>query len=132
MLQDEKSPITFNFHQLLLKLEDNILIETVGISVEDDKGSVHSTTCVSSQVGFPLRCSFCATGKWGFSRNLWSHEIVEQEWVGWPQQIYKGNAKYTCCSWPGGVSYELGRSCNRRRCKSYIPIIWVNWKNMES
>lgn len=30
------------------------------------------------QVGCPLRCSFCATGKGGFSRNLKRHEIVEQ------------------------------------------------------
>lgn len=36
--------------QLLLKLEDNRLIETVGIPVEDDKGSVRLTACVSSQV----------------------------------------------------------------------------------
>lgn len=34
--------------------------------------------CLEFQVGCPLRCSFCATGKGGFSRNLWSHEIVEQ------------------------------------------------------
>ncbi|KAK7321515.1 hypothetical protein VNO77_32241 [Canavalia gladiata] len=64
--------------KLLLKLEDNRLIETVGIPVEDDKGSVRLTACVSSQVGCPLRCSFCATGKGGFSRNLRRHEIVEQ------------------------------------------------------
>ncbi|GAU31114.1 hypothetical protein TSUD_212210 [Trifolium subterraneum] len=64
--------------KLLLKLEDNRLIETVGIPVEDDKGSARLTACVSSQVGCPLRCSFCATGKGGFSRNLRSHEIVEQ------------------------------------------------------
>lgn len=64
--------------KLLLKLEDNRLIETVGIPVEDEKGSVRLTACVSSQVGCPLKCSFCATGKGGFSRNLRSHEIVEQ------------------------------------------------------
>ncbi|KAA8539461.1 hypothetical protein F0562_026153 [Nyssa sinensis] len=64
--------------KLLIKLEDNRLIETVGIPVEDDKGSVRLTACVSSQVGCPLRCSFCATGKGGFSRNLQRHEIVEQ------------------------------------------------------
>ncbi|KAL5561839.1 hypothetical protein UlMin_031586 [Ulmus minor] len=63
--------------KLLLKLEDNRLIETVGIPV-DDKGSMRLTACVSSQVGCPLRCSFCATGKGGFSRNLQAHEIVEQ------------------------------------------------------
>lgn len=64
--------------KLLLKLEDNRLVETVGIPVQDEKGSVRLTACVSSQVGCPLRCSFCATGKGGFSRNLQSHEIVEQ------------------------------------------------------
>ncbi|KAE9606121.1 hypothetical protein Lal_00025211 [Lupinus albus] len=64
--------------KLLLKLEDNRLIETVGIPVEDDGNSVRLTACVSSQVGCPLRCSFCATGKGGFARNLRSHEIVEQ------------------------------------------------------
>uniref|UniRef100_A0A2N9IMB0 Radical SAM core domain-containing protein n=1 Tax=Fagus sylvatica TaxID=28930 RepID=A0A2N9IMB0_FAGSY len=64
--------------KLLIKLEDNRLIETVGIPVEDDKNTVRLTACVSSQVGCPLRCSFCATGKGGFSRNLKRHEIVEQ------------------------------------------------------
>ncbi|XP_061363716.1 uncharacterized protein LOC133307253 [Gastrolobium bilobum] len=64
--------------KLLLKLEDNRLIETVGIPVEDENGPGRLTACVSSQVGCPLRCSFCATGKGGFSRNLRGHEIVEQ------------------------------------------------------
>ncbi|MED6167603.1 hypothetical protein PIB30_004412 [Stylosanthes scabra] len=64
--------------KLLLKLEDNRLVETVGIPVDEDKGSARLTACVSSQVGCPLRCSFCATGKGGFARNLRSHEIVEQ------------------------------------------------------
>ncbi|KAL3717780.1 hypothetical protein ACJRO7_002998 [Eucalyptus globulus] len=64
--------------KLLIKLEDNRLIETVGIPVEDEKGSVRLTACVSSQVGCPLKCSFCATGKGGFSRNLQAHEIIEQ------------------------------------------------------
>ncbi|CAI9092394.1 OLC1v1027621C1 [Oldenlandia corymbosa var. corymbosa] len=64
--------------KLLIKLDDNRLVETVGIPVEDNKGSVRLTACVSSQVGCPLRCSFCATGKGGFARNLKRHEIVEQ------------------------------------------------------
>ncbi|KAM0038104.1 putative 23S rRNA (adenine(2503)-C(2))-methyltransferase [Helianthus debilis subsp. tardiflorus] len=63
---------------LLIKLEDNQLVETVGIPVTDHKGSVRLTACVSSQVGCPLRCSFCATGKGGFATNLKAHEIVEQ------------------------------------------------------
>ncbi|KAG6488643.1 probable dual-specificity RNA methyltransferase RlmN [Zingiber officinale] len=64
--------------KILIKLEDNRLIETVGIPVKDDNGSLRLTACVSSQVGCPLRCSFCATGKGGYSRNLQRHEIVEQ------------------------------------------------------
>uniref|UniRef100_A0A0D3EZ96 Radical SAM core domain-containing protein n=1 Tax=Oryza barthii TaxID=65489 RepID=A0A0D3EZ96_9ORYZ len=64
--------------KILLKLEDNRLIETVGIPVDDDKGPSRLTACISSQVGCPLRCSFCATGKGGFARNLHAHEIVEQ------------------------------------------------------
>lgn len=64
--------------KLLIKLEDSRLVETVGIPVKDNDGSYRLTACVSSQVGCPLRCSFCATGKGGFSRNLKSHEIVEQ------------------------------------------------------
>jgi adenine C2-methylase RlmN of 23S rRNA A2503 and tRNA A37 len=29
-------------------------------------------------VGCPMRCTFCATGKGGFARNLLPHEIVDQ------------------------------------------------------
>ena len=36
------------------------------------------TVCVSSQVGCAMRCSFCATGKRGFKRNLSAAEIVNQ------------------------------------------------------
>ncbi|CAI9783148.1 unnamed protein product [Fraxinus pennsylvanica] len=36
--------------QLLVKLQDNKLVETIGIPVNDDKGSVRLTACVSSQL----------------------------------------------------------------------------------
>ncbi|HEV2953072.1 MAG TPA: 23S rRNA (adenine(2503)-C(2))-methyltransferase RlmN [Candidatus Dormibacteraeota bacterium] len=36
------------------------------------------TLCISSQVGCPIGCPFCATGQGPFGRNLRSHEIVEQ------------------------------------------------------
>ncbi len=36
------------------------------------------TICVSSQVGCPMACTFCATGKLGFGRNLTYREIVDQ------------------------------------------------------
>ena len=40
-----------------------------------------ATLCVSSQVGCAIDCSFCATGKQGFSRNLTLDEIIGQLWI---------------------------------------------------
>ena len=57
----------------LLRLADGHIIETVGIPTDK-----RLTVCVSSQVGCPMACDFCATGKGGFIRNLARHEIVDQ------------------------------------------------------
>lgn len=57
----------------LLGLEDGENIEAVGIPT-----SQRLTVCVSSQVGCPMACTFCATGKSGFARNLQVHEILDQ------------------------------------------------------
>ncbi|MCU0569830.1 MAG: 23S rRNA (adenine(2503)-C(2))-methyltransferase RlmN [Oculatellaceae cyanobacterium Prado106] len=59
--------------KFLLKLADGRIIETVGIPTEK-----RLTVCVSSQVGCPMACDFCATGKGGFTRNLARHEIIDQ------------------------------------------------------
>jgi len=59
--------------KFLLRLADGQIIETVGIPTEK-----RLTVCVSSQVGCPMACDFCATGKGGFKRNLAVHEIVDQ------------------------------------------------------
>jgi 23S rRNA (adenine2503-C2)-methyltransferase len=56
-----------------LRADDGALVETVLIPEE---GRV--TLCVSTQVGCPLACSFCATGFLGFTRNLRTAEIVDQ------------------------------------------------------
>ncbi|MGH2926887.1 MAG: radical SAM protein, partial [Solirubrobacteraceae bacterium] len=37
-----------------------------------------STLCISSQVGCPIKCPFCATGQGPFGRNLRAAEIVDQ------------------------------------------------------
>ena len=57
----------------LLRFEDGNCIETVFIP-EQDRG----TLCVSVQVGCSLNCTFCATAKQGFSRNLTTAEIIGQ------------------------------------------------------
>ncbi|MBD2091450.1 23S rRNA (adenine(2503)-C(2))-methyltransferase RlmN [Microcoleus sp. FACHB-1515] len=59
--------------KFLLRMADGQIIETVGIPTEK-----RLTVCVSSQVGCPMGCDFCATGKGGFLRNLAPHEIVDQ------------------------------------------------------
>lgn len=59
--------------KFLLQLADGNIIETVGIPTQK-----RLTVCVSSQVGCPMACDFCATGKGGFTRNLEAHEIVDQ------------------------------------------------------
>lgn len=59
--------------KFLLRLTDGQIIETVGIPTQK-----RLTVCVSSQVGCPMACDFCATGKGGFLRNLERHEIVDQ------------------------------------------------------
>ena len=50
-------------------------IETVFIP-ETSRG----TLCISSQAGCALECSFCATGRQGFNRNLGVAEIIGQLW----------------------------------------------------
>ncbi|AFZ37717.1 23S rRNA m(2)A-2503 methyltransferase [Stanieria cyanosphaera PCC 7437] len=57
----------------LLRLQDGLTIETVGIPTDK-----RLTVCVSSQVGCPMACDFCATGKGGYTRNLQASEIVDQ------------------------------------------------------
>ncbi|NUN66027.1 23S rRNA (adenine(2503)-C(2))-methyltransferase RlmN [Pseudanabaena biceps] len=59
--------------KFLLKLDDGEIVETVGIPT-----SKRLTVCVSTQIGCPMACDFCATGKGGFRRNLEKHEIIDQ------------------------------------------------------
>jgi len=59
--------------KLLLSTEDNESIECVGIPTEK-----RLTACLSSQVGCPMDCKFCATGKEGLKRSLKASEILDQ------------------------------------------------------
>ncbi len=58
----------------LITLEDNKKIEAVLMRHEKNR----NTVCVSTQIGCPLDCRFCDTGKMGFSRNLKVGEILDQ------------------------------------------------------
>lgn len=65
----------------VLSLSDGEMIESVLMRYPqrfDGTGAERATVCVSTQVGCPVKCSFCATGLMGFTRNLASGEILEQ------------------------------------------------------
>ena len=51
----------------LLEFPDGECVETVLMRFDN---RANLTACVSSQVGCAVNCSFCATGKRGFIRNL--------------------------------------------------------------
>ena len=53
-------------------------VETVHIPPRDQARSKGATLCVSTQIGCPVACPFCASGREGLVRNLAAHEIVEQ------------------------------------------------------
>jgi len=59
--------------RFLFRLKDGESVESVRIGEPD----VY-TACLSTQVGCGLRCSFCASGKFGLTRNLTAGEILAQ------------------------------------------------------
>jgi 23S rRNA (adenine2503-C2)-methyltransferase len=60
----------------LVKVDGANAVESVFIPE-----TARATLCVSSQAGCVLDCSFCATGKQGFNRNLTAAEIIGQLWI---------------------------------------------------
>lgn len=58
----------------VLEVEGSKRIETVLMRNAREQWTV----CVSSQIGCAMRCTFCATGTMGLTRNLTSDEIVDQ------------------------------------------------------
>jgi 23S rRNA (adenine2503-C2)-methyltransferase len=69
----ERFPSADGSVRYLLTLRDGTRTEAVYMPYDDRR-----TVCVSSMVGCPAGCSFCATGALGFGRNLTRGEIVGQ------------------------------------------------------
>lgn len=59
----------------LFRIPNGALVETVGIPSHDGN---RLTVCFSSQAGCPMGCTFCATGRAGFTCNLTSGEMYDQ------------------------------------------------------
>ena len=59
--------------KLIFETEEGNKIESV--IIPDEK---RNTLCISTQVGCPLDCKFCATGLMGYKKNLSAGEIFDQ------------------------------------------------------
>jgi 23S rRNA (adenine2503-C2)-methyltransferase len=59
--------------KILVELADGQQVESVMIREED-----RLTACISTQVGCPIGCVFCASGRDGLARSLEDYEMVEQ------------------------------------------------------
>jgi len=96
---DEMNNLPKEFRQRLseetiiqsLKYVDSVISKSTGtkkyILETKDKDNIESviipdekriTLCISTQVGCPLDCKFCATGLMGYKKNLTSGEIFDQ------------------------------------------------------
>lgn len=78
------SPLNLVNHQIskkdptqkfLFEFADGKMAESVLMTFKDRESR---SACISSQIGCAVGCTFCATGKLGFSRNLHYSEIVDQ------------------------------------------------------
>lgn len=61
--------------KFLFELKDGSFSEAVLMRFDN---RANLTACISTQVGCPMGCSFCATAKLGFTRNLDTEEIIQQ------------------------------------------------------
>ncbi len=59
--------------KMLLEFSDGECVESVIIPSKD-----RTTFCLSSQIGCPVGCFFCASGEGGFVRNLDASEILDE------------------------------------------------------
>jgi 23S rRNA (adenine2503-C2)-methyltransferase len=76
---DERISANGQTRKVLFKLDDGRTIEA-SLMLYEKAGSSRErrTVCISTQVGCPVGCLFCATGQQGFERNLRPGEIIEQ------------------------------------------------------
>ncbi len=73
-------------HKALLDLRDGKTLETVLLRPSPTRW----TTCISSQIGCAVGCTFCATGLMGLERTLTPEEITDQV-LFWRQYMRRNN-----------------------------------------
>ena len=71
---EDESLASDGTQKALLRTSDGRPLEAVLMRYRDGRRSL----CLSSQSGCPLTCTFCATGRMKFGRNLTASEILDQ------------------------------------------------------
>src|SRR3954451_14193154 len=71
---EDESLASDGTQKALLRTHDGRPLEAVLMRYRDGRRSL----CLSSQSGCPLTCTFCATGRMKFGRNLTTSEILDQ------------------------------------------------------
>ncbi|MEA1958915.1 MAG: 23S rRNA (adenine(2503)-C(2))-methyltransferase RlmN [Chloroflexota bacterium] len=64
--------------KMLFTLDDGKTVEAALMRQSASGGRHRYTVCASTQVGCPIGCAFCATGRQGYERNLMPGEIIDQ------------------------------------------------------
>lgn len=64
--------------KLTFRLDDESVIQAAAFELETRDGDIETHLCISSQAGCKFGCEFCVSGKNGFTRNLYSNEIIQQ------------------------------------------------------
>ncbi len=90
----------------LLALPDGKTIESTLMSYSAGAGKPRHTVCLSTQVGCPIGCPFCATGQQGFERNLTPGEIIDQV------LYFARLVQEQCREAPSGPGLPAGRITN--------------------
>jgi 23S rRNA (adenine2503-C2)-methyltransferase len=113
-VQASKNRDTF---KALLTLKDGKKIETV--LMKNSRG--HFSVCVSCQIGCAMACTFCATGKMGFGRNLSVDEILDQ-YRFWEQYLdqYPELPQYISNIVYMGMGEPLANYANVRQTLTYL------------
>lgn len=76
---DDKTSRDGQTRKVLFQLSDGRTIESaLMLYPRNGKSPERRTVCVSTQVGCPIGCPFCATGQQSFERNLSPGEMMEQ------------------------------------------------------
>ena len=64
----------------VLNVQGDRASQTECVMIPADEGKPRRTACISSQIGCPVGCKFCASGLGGLDGNLRAGQIVQQVW----------------------------------------------------